>query len=720
MICSQQGGLASLSVQSARISAKWPTCGRDHVTTQEAADPQALAMGEGNDPVEVPTAIERAARREAARNNAADSKLSDVSSLQVGPAVGLVAPQRVLHRVVMPRADDPPAVRPLYLDEPETLHGRTAEVTSRSTVILPPACQLSFATYFNAFPASYWKRWTRVEEVALRLTVRGSGRVDLYRSKSNGDVVHLEGKQFDAVADPIQLEFRESLAPFEDGGWVWFDVATERGSLTVTDAAWIVDEPLPVRPLAVAITTFNRPADCVTALAALAEEQAVLDVVAKVFVVDQGSVKVRDHQRFADVAAQLADRLVVIDQENLGGSGGFTRGMLEALRTTGIEHVMLMDDDVRLEPDSVLRAHAFASATSSPVIVGAQMLNLQVRSQLHAMGEIVDLRTSFWRPAPGSVYEHDFAKLTLRNQRLLHARIHSTYNGWWMCLFPREILERTGLPLPLFIKWDDAEYALRAAECGFPTVTLPGCAIWHMPWTDKDDATDWTAYFHLRNRLITLALHSTYDVRRAIVQDGFRTTFKHLMAMEYSTVALHHKSIEDFLAGPERLFASLRDALPAVRKLREGYDDARTFSSAQQLPMPLFDPVRVERLLEPPTHPVAIAKRALSTVSRHLRAPEPQTRDRPQINVPAGNARWFLLGMVDSATVSNADGSGVAFRKRDPQQFRALLARTIVLYRRLVAEWDVTAHRYRAAVPDLTSVESWETMFDQPGEGDAR
>jgi galactofuranosylgalactofuranosylrhamnosyl-N-acetylglucosaminyl-diphospho-decaprenol beta-1,5/1,6-galactofuranosyltransferase len=76
--------------------------------------------------------------------------------------------------------------------------------------------------------------------------------------------------------------------------------------------------------------------------------------------------------------------------------------------------------------------------------------------------------------------------------------------------------------------------------------------------------------------------------------------------------------------------------------------------------------------------------------------------------------------MVDSATVSNADGSGVAFRKRDPQQFRALLARTIVLYRRLVAEWDVTAHRYRAAVPDLTSVESWETMFDQRGGGDAR
>jgi galactofuranosylgalactofuranosylrhamnosyl-N-acetylglucosaminyl-diphospho-decaprenol beta-1,5/1,6-galactofuranosyltransferase len=693
------------------------------VTAKEVVSPQVQVAGEHADPAEAPTAIERAARQEAARSNAADSKLSDVSSLRMGPSAAAVVPQRVLHRVVMPRADDPPEVRPLYLDEPETLHGRTAEVRSRSRVTLPPACQLSFATYFNAFPASYWKRWTRVEEVALRLTVRGAGRVDLYRSKSNGDVVHLEGKKLDTADSDVELEFRESLAPFEDGGWVWFDIATEGKSLSVTDAAWIIDEPLPRRPLGVAITTFNRPADCVTALAALAEDQAVLDVLARVFVVDQGSVKVRDHQHFAEVAARLGDRLVMIDQGNLGGSGGFTRGMLEALRTADIEHVLLMDDDVRLEPDSVLRAHAFAAAASAPVIVGAQMLNLQVRSQLHAMGEIVDLRTSFWRPAPGSVYQHDFGQLTLRQQRMLHARIHSTYNGWWMCLFPREVLERTGLPLPLFIKWDDAEYALRAGECGFPTVTLPGCAIWHMPWTDKDDATDWTAYFHLRNRLVTLALHSPYDVRRAIVQDGIRNTFRHLMAMEYSTVALHHKSIEDFLAGPERLFASLREALPAVQKLREEYDDARIFSSAQQLPMPLFDPVRIEALLDPPVHRVAIAKRALCAVSRHLRSPRPETRERPQINVPARNARWFLLGMVDSATVSNADGSGVAFRKRDPEQFRTLLARTITLYRRLISEWSVTAQRYRTAIPTLTSVESWDRVFDadsataRPGPG---
>ncbi|HET9118784.1 MAG TPA: glycosyltransferase, partial [Pseudonocardiaceae bacterium] len=594
-----------------------------NVIHQAVAGQRAQSVEERADSIEDPSAIA--------------SSTSVLSRVRVVVGGGAVERLRVLHRVVMPRAEDPPEVRPLYLDEPETLHGRTAEIESRSSVTLPPGRQLSFATYFNAFPASYWKRWTRVEEVVLRVTARGTGRVDLYRSKANGDLVHLEGRQLDTGDGDVELEFRESLAPFEDGGWVWFDVATGRDPLTIADGAWIIDEPLPVRALAVAITTFNRPADCVTALAALAEDPAVLDVVSKVFVVDQGNVKVQDHQNFSQVAARLDDRLVVINQENLGGSGGFTRGMLEALRTADIEHVLLMDDDVRLEPESVLRAHAFASATSAPVIVGAQMLNLQLPSQLHAMGEIVDLQTSFWRPAPGSVSAHDFAKLTLRQQPMLHARIHSTYNAWWMCLFPREVLERTGLPLPLFIKWDDAEHGLRAGKCGFPTVTLPGCAIWHMPWTDKDDTTDWTAYFHLRNRLITMAVHSPYNIRPAILHEGFRTTFRHLMAMEYSTVVLRHKAIEDFLAGPEQLFASLREALPAIRRLREGYDDARIFPSAQKLPMPLFDAVRIEALLDPPVHPVAIARRALSTVSHHLRAPHPQSRQRPQVNVPARN-----------------------------------------------------------------------------------
>lgn len=656
------------------------------------------------------TALERSARAEAARHDAPDSKLSDVSSLRIGGPGTTKTMQCVLQRVVMPRVDDPLQVRPLYLDEPTTSTGRTAEVESRHAVCVPAWTQLSFATYFNAFPASYWKRWTRVDEVALRLSVHGAGRVDLYRSKPSGDVVHLQGKQLD-TDNSTYVEFKVSLAPFEDGGWVWFDVTTRRDPLTVSDAAWTVDTPLPDEKIAVAITTFNRPGDCVAALAALAEDEAVLDRVAKVFVVDQGTVKMRDHSEFVATAARLEDRLTVIDQPNLGGSGGFTRGMLEATEHADIEHVLLMDDDVRIEPDSILRLAAFASAAASPVLVGAHMLNLQARGRLHRMGEIVDLKSVLWRPAPGAVVNHDFDKLSLRQQRLLHKRIDSNYAAWWMCLIPREVLANTGLPMPMFIKWDDVEYGLRAAGRGYPTVTLPGAAIWHMPWSDKDDLTDWTAYFHHRNRLITAALHSPYDVRAALVQDGMRRVFKHLMLMEYSTVALHVKAIEDFLAGPSRMFDSLRFGLAEVRELRNRYDDARTLPSAQQFPAPTFDPGRAERLMQPPVNPLVIAAKATSTITHHLRAPRPDAMQRPQLNVPAQSALWFLLGSVDSATVSNADGSAVAFRRRNPREFRRLSARALAAYGRLVSEWNETCKSYRAALPQLTSAESWQSAF---------
>ena len=55
------------------------------------------------------------------------------------------------------------------------------------------------------------------------------------------------------------------------------------------------------------------------------------------------------------------------------------------------------------------------------------------------------------------------------------------------------------------------------------TPTLPGWAIWHMPWTDKNDSTDRTAYFHVGNRLITLALHSPATVSNA---DGSGVAFR--------------------------------------------------------------------------------------------------------------------------------------------------------------------------------------------------
>ncbi|HWM99358.1 MAG TPA: glycosyltransferase family 2 protein, partial [Streptosporangiaceae bacterium] len=247
----------------------------------------------------------------------------------------------------------------------------------------------------------------------------------------------------------------------------------------------------------------------------------------------------------------------IIEQGNLGGSGGFSRAMYETQRSGKSDYLLLLDDDIRLEPEGILRAVTFAGLARRPTIVGGHMFSLYDRSVLHAFGETVAPYKWWWGPAPHTRDRHDFGRQNLRNTPWLHRRVDADYNGWWMCLIPVRVINELGLALPAFIKWDDAEYGLRARRAGYPTVSMPGVAAWHVPWQDKNDALDWQAYYHIRNRVVSALLHSPYDRGGRLVAESAETQVQHLLSMQYSTAALRLLAIEDVLAGPEHLHRDL-------------------------------------------------------------------------------------------------------------------------------------------------------------------
>ena len=163
-------------------------------------------------------------------------------------------------------------------------------------------------------------------------------------------------------------------------------------------------------------------------------------------------------------------------------------------------NVILMDDDILCEPESILRLNAFANLTPSPTCVGAQMLLLRDPRKLLTGAEetdLVKLRSGRWVANALS-----FSDMVKNRQE---KRVDAEYNAWWSCLIPSEVITAIGLPLPLFFQWDDIEYGLRALATGFPTVTLPNAGVWHAEfhWKDRDD---FTRYFQIRNALITYAL----------------------------------------------------------------------------------------------------------------------------------------------------------------------------------------------------------------------
>lgn len=585
-------------------------------------------------------------------------------------------------------------------------------VDDERRLVVEPTKRVTLGTYFNAFPASYWRRWSDFQEVRLSLRVRGKGTVAVYRSTAKGHVMMVTSRKVTS-AETEQVDIDLSLAPFIDGGWYWFDLGAEQEPVVLEEASWSVDAVDSHRGrVAIGITTFNRPDFCVGQLQTMAGRPDVLEIIDQVVVVDQGNQKVSDHPDFAEAAATLGDRLLLVEQPNLGGSGGFSRSMYEALQRDGADYVLLLDDDVVCELDGLVKAVTFADLARQPVLVGGQMFSLYDRAVMHAFGETLAPWKWFWGPAPGTKHGHNFTKSSLRSTTWLHRRVDVDYNGWWMCLVPTRVIREIGLSLPMFIKWDDAEFGLRAKAHGFPTVTLPGTAVWHVPWTEKDDTLDWQAYFHERNRIVTALLHSPYERGGRLVRESFENHGKRLVSMQYSTGEVILLALEDVLAGPERLHRDLAHRLREVRELRTRYDDGRS-----ETDLAAFPPARMKR---PPkrgrptgatTSIVGAAKAAGIGLVRQLRAPRELSRTHPEALIPHVDQRWWRLASLDSAVVSAADGMSASWYRRDRAEFKAQSARSARLHARLLQEWPELSKRYREALPELVSPEVWTQTF---------
>ena len=591
--------------------------------------------------------------------------------------------------------------------------GSALTVSGDGHAHVQPHQRVTFGTYFNAFPASYWRRWTEVDEVTLRIRVSGEGTLLVYRSTSKGHVQREDSVALDQQ-DVTTLEFKLTLKPFIDGGWYWFDVEAGDGGFVVEDAQWLVDTDRTTSGrVSIGITTFNRPDFCTDQLVVLGRTPEVLEVIDEIIVVDQGNEKVVDHEQYAEAKAALGDKLRVIEQGNLGGSGGFSRAMLESVERGDSDYCLLLDDDVVCESEGILRAVAFADLAKKPTTVGGQMFSLYDRSVMHAYGETVKKYTWFWGPAPSTKHGHNFARQSLQGTKWLHRRVDVDYNGWWMCLIPTQTIREIGLSLPMFIKWDDAEFGLRAQEAGYPTVTLPGVAVWHVPWHEKDDTIDWQAYFHRRNRIVAALLHSPYDRGGRLVRESFETQIRHLMSMQYAPAEMGLMAIEDILEGPHRMHRDVLERLPELRELRKQYPDSQMKPALDLFPEARRKkPPRKGKSPTAPKNRLGQMKTLAVGALRQLKPVRDLAKEHPEANVANLDVRWWILSQFDSALVSAADGTSAAWYQRDPARFKDLLRRSMTVHARLYREWPSLVAEYQRALPELASPDTWRKTFD--------
>ena len=354
--------------------------------------------------------------------------------------------------------------------------------------------------------------------------------------------------------------------------------------------------------------------------------------------------------------------------------------MDETVRAGRADYVLLMDDDVQLDPEGILRAATFADLARRPTIVGGHMFSMYDRSVLHAFAETVAPHNWWWgprrTPRPGTTSGGG----TCGTRPWLHRRADVGLQRLVDVPDPDQVIARarprrcrcsssgttpsTGCGPAIAASRRCRCRAWRPGRCRGRTRTTPGLAGVLPPAQPARRRAAALARAPRRRRHLREpgaaaaepAVHAVLDRRAAAAGDRGRA----------HRPGAHAPGDRD------------QDERSCGRSGRR-ITDAQGRGRPGKLPAAAAQgPGRAEAV----HHPDQQVQPDDQGRGRHRAAVQAAAakgaRKRPQMALPYQDAGWWVLAKLDSALVSAADGTTAAWYQRDPKLFRSLGWRSVV------------------------------------------
>ena len=568
-------------------------------------------------------------------------------------------------------------------DGSQGLYWRGPATPTPAGLRLPAGAVADLGTWFNAAPVAWWR--ALLPGLGLDLMVRGTGEVIVSTVDDAGRQQSRRMNLAQAARFPVP----------DNAEWCWVSWRAGPEPARLDSSTWVA-RGLPTHPalrVTAVIPSFRREREALNQLRRLLDP-ALTDVVARVVLVDQAGT-LRAAPGMAETAARAGPRLVLCEQGNLGGSGGFARGMLEASAFPG-EAVLLLDDDARIDPEILRRMvvlSALCSAAGRPTILGTPLFSAEQPTVLTATTEVV-VRSGFrWGRSDGLRGPVDLAASGPQDWGFVRPEAPTDYVGWWGALLPTGAIADLGLPAPYFLKWDDAEYGLRAGRAGYRIRVAPGTGVWHPTWATKGTLSSWAAMPLHRNRLATAA---AYGANRSVLVDSVAHQVKHILSLQYDVADLWDAGLAEVLTGPGWLDGGWAST-------RERAERVLAASPAGTGPRPA-DPSTAGR----PTTRVVAGRPA--SVARSIVGVFRTTRIRDVAAIPAPEFHWSDAVGRDAVILEGAGRTLV----RDPGRARRALARTLRLHAAAARRWPTLVARYRVALPASTTASRWRVVLNRP------
>lgn len=180
--------------------------------------------------------------------------------------------------------------------------------------------------------------------------------------------------------------------------------------------------------------------------------------------------------------------LVIENDENLGGSGGFNRGLRYVLEKD-YKYVVLIDNDVRVAQDAIDIMYKYMESHTDVGILGAKILQMKHEDTVQDLG--------------GSITDDFLMKGNFYGyiDKNLPDEMDCNYISTCTAMARVDAVRKFGLmPEDNFIYWDDVEWSKKCQLSGYRTVAIGNARVWHNH-TITSGTSAFVKYYMTRNRL---------------------------------------------------------------------------------------------------------------------------------------------------------------------------------------------------------------------------
>lgn len=397
---------------------------------------------------------------------------------------------------------------------------------------------VSFDGYFNIFSSEKWREYTKPCEAYFECIISGDITLTLMNRKLNGkEIIEEEIKSL--KIKNVSKEIEKLSFDFSLDGIIYIKLEANDDAYFSNGVfkADIEEDEIRDINIAIGICTFKREEYVKRNLNILNE---------KIFYNKASQVKNHLKVLISDNGQTLESDLStgnikIMKNKNLGGVGGFTRDIIEAEKITDTTHILLMDDDASIEPESVERTYSLLCLLKDEyknAIVSGAMLREDYPSVQFESG-------AYWNKGNIKALNNNLdmtEDISILKNEIIDKNVE--YAGWWYCTIPLIKVEEVSLPLPIFIHRDDIEYGIRLKE---PFILLNGICVWHEPFENKMPGV--LEYYDIRNLAILNAIHYSDYTKKDFKKSFFKWASGNIARYRYEYVDLNIMGAEDFLKG---------------------------------------------------------------------------------------------------------------------------------------------------------------------------